>query len=152
MPSVQKSSSLEQVNAETYVFAAVEKQLGISLEKNKVIYLSDNPYMYIRPDFYSEENQVIGEIFAHIGKPKKAQNNKIANDILKMLLFEEKTHKSFRKIIVVCDQQEYMHLQGMSVLAECIRQFHIELMYVELDEETRQRVLLAQKRQVMVNG
>ena len=152
MPHEHKSSSLEQVNAETCVFSAVEKQLGIPLEKNKVIYLSDNPYTYIQPDFYSEENQVIGEIFAHIGKPKKAQNNKIANDILKMLLFEEKTRRTFRKVIVVCDRQEYTHLQGKSVLAECIRQFNVELMYIELDEETRKSVLLAQKRQVMVNG
>ena len=152
MESMHKSNSLEQVNAEMCVFSVVEKRLGISLEKNKVIYLGNNPYTYIQPDFYSDEHQVIGEIFVHIGKPKKAQNNKIANDILKMLLFEEKMHRTFRKVIVVCDQQEYMHLQGMSVLAECIRQFNVELMYVELDEETRRSVLLAQKRQVMVNG
>ena len=147
-----KSSSLEQIQAEQVAFTIVEEKLGISLEKNKIIYLCDNSYTYIQPDFYSDVERVIGEIFVHIGKPKKAQNNKISNDILKMLLLEEKTNKKFRKIIVVCDQQEYTHLRGMSVLAECIRQFGIELMYVELDEDTRQRILSAQKRQEMVNG
>lgn len=63
-------------------------------------------YTYIQPDFYSEEPGIIGEIFAHIGKPKKAQDNKIANDIWKMLLLEKITGKQFRKVIVVCDEAE----------------------------------------------
>ena len=63
---------------------------NINLEKNKKIFLADNAFIYIQPDFYSEEDHVIGEIFAHIGKSKKAQDNKNANDILKMLLLEKK--------------------------------------------------------------
>jgi hypothetical protein len=83
-----KSSSIEQIRAEEKIFALVEKSLNVSLEKNPKLYLANNECTYIQPDFYSAKHCIIGEIFAHIGKPKKAQDNKIANDILKMLLLE----------------------------------------------------------------
>ena len=105
----------------------------------------------MQPDFYSAEDKVVGEIFAHIGKPKKAQGNKIANDILKMLLLEKTTGKQYRKIIVVCDIEEQKSLEGKSVLAESIRQFGIEILYIELDEETQMQILKAQELQKMTN-
>ncbi|MFQ9703194.1 MAG: hypothetical protein ACLR0U_15560 [Enterocloster clostridioformis] len=74
----------------------------------------------------------MGEIFSHIGKPKKAQNNKIANDILKMLLLDRITGKTYRKIIVVCDEIEWKKLNGKSLfLAETIRQFGIETSFAD---------------------
>ena len=82
-----------QMQAEDIIFSKVEEQLGIKLERNPKIYLRDNAFTYMQPDFYSSEQCIIGEIFAHIGKPKKAQDNKIANDILKMLLLERVTGK-----------------------------------------------------------
>ena len=89
----------------------------------------------MQPDFYSEEQLIVGEIFAHVGKPKKAQDNKVANDILKMLLLEKTTGKQYRKIIVVCDASEKKKLEGKSVLAESIRQFGIEILCVEIDTD-----------------
>lgn len=133
------------------IFRNVECILDMKLEKNKKLYLADNAFTYIQPDFYSEENNIIGEIFAHIGKPKKAQDNKIANDILKMLLLEKITGKQFRKIICVCDEAEKHKLQGQSALAESIRQFGIEIMYIELEENMRNQIIEAQERQKMTN-
>ena len=118
MENIHKSSSLEQQEAGNHIFLIVEEILGVKLENNKKIFLADNVFTYIQPDFYSESELVVGEIFAHIGKPKKAQDNKIANDILKMLLLEKITGKQFRKIIVVCDEDEQKKLQGLSALAE----------------------------------
>ncbi|MBQ6845224.1 MAG: hypothetical protein IJO60_11400 [Agathobacter sp.] len=118
MENIHKSSSLEQQEAGNQIFLIVEEILGVKLENNKKIFLADNVFTYIQPDFYSESELVVGEIFAHIGKPKKAQDNKIANDILKMLLLEKITGKQFRKIIVVCDEDEQKKLQGLSALAE----------------------------------
>ena len=129
----------------------MERKLGIRFEKNKKIYLSDNEYTYIQPDFYSELEAIIGEIFVHIGKPKKAQDNKIANDILKMLLLEKIKGRSYRKIIVVCDYEEEKKLRGLSALAESIRQFGVEIIRIDLDDETRNKILCAQKQQRMVN-
>lgn len=152
MGEKHKSSSEEQMIAEQYIFETIEKQLQIELEHNRKIYLADNPFTYIQPDFYSEEYCIVGEIFSHIGKPKKAQNNKIANDIMKMLLLEKITEKTYRKIIVVCDEIELEKLNGKSVLAETIRQFGIEIIYIEIEDEMRNTILEAQERQTMVNA
>lgn len=140
------------MQAEKVLFDKVEDLLKVNLEKNKKIFLADNAFTYIQPDFYSEKAQVIGEIFAHIGKPKKAQDNKITNDILKMLLLEKKTNKQYRKIIVVCDEEEQKKFKGLSALAESIRQFDVEIMYIELDDNTRKQIIEAQKLQRMTNA
>ena len=152
MSEKHKSSSEEQVIAEQYIFEAIEKRLQIKLEHNRKIYLADNPFTYMQPDFYSEGLCIVGEIFSHIGKPKKAQNNKIANDILKMLLLDRITGKTYRKIIVVCDEIEWKKLNGKSVLAEIIGQFGIETIKIEIEDEMRNTILEAQKRQAMVNA
>lgn len=143
---------MEQIRAEEKIFFLVEKSLNISLEKNPKLYLANNEFTYIQPDFYSAEHCIIGEIFAHIGKPKKAQDNKIANDILKMLLLEKSTGKTYRKIIVVCDESEEKKLKGASALSESIRQFGIEILYIQIEDQLRQEILNAQERQKMTNA
>ena len=111
MNEFHKSSSHIQIQAEELIFGEVEKLLDIKLDKNPKIYLADNAFTYIQPDFYSEKENVIGEIFAHIGKPKKAQDNKIANDVLKMLLLEKITgmNRFFEKIVLKkCEKNNIM--------------------------------------------
>ena len=150
MSNIHKSSAIEQMGAEEYVFSVIQSELSVALEKNPKINVVGKTY--IQPDFYSEENRIVGEIFAHIGDLKVGQKHKIAHDILKMLLLEKATGKVFRKMFVICDEKVYNALQGYSALAESFTQFSVELKCVELDEETRQSILLAQKRQVMVNS
>ena len=150
MQSTHKSSSIEQMSAEEYVFSVIQKELCVGLEKNPKINVAGKTY--IQPDFYSEENRIIGEIFAHIGSLKVGQKHKIAHDILKMLLLEKATGETFRKMIVVCDKEVHRALRGYSALAESFTQFGVELRCVELDEGRRREVLAAQKRQVMVNN
>lgn len=152
MINTNKSSSAEQQYAGHIIFNEIERILGVDLLENPKIYLADNLYTYIEPDFYSEESYVIGEIFAHIGKPKKAQDNKIANDILKMLLLEKIKGKKYRKIIVVCDDEQENKLRGLSAIAESIRQFDIELIKVDISEELKEQILQAQYRQKMINA
>lgn len=151
MVNTSKSSSVEQQYAGHVIFAEVEKLLNIKLIENPKIYLADNRYTYMEPDFYSEEHCIVGEIFSHIGKPKKAQDNKIANDILKMLLLDKVKGKKHRKLIVVCDEAEENKLNGLSVLAESIRQFEIEVIKVDIDSDLRNQIADAQKRQKMMN-
>ncbi len=152
MENKSKSSSYEQMQAEKELFNKVREQLQIELLKNAKISLSEDGITYIEPDFYSEEFNVVGEIFAHIGKPKKAQDNKIANDILKMLLLEKVTGRTFRKILVVCDQKQKEKLKGRSALAFSIEAFGIEIMDIGIDDNMRNNILQAQKRQRMINA
>ncbi len=149
MINSQNSNSTEQQMAERILFEKVRQWLNQDIKANEKIPIGAT---FMQPDFYSRENAIIGEIFSHIGKPKKAQDNKIANDILKMLLLEKLEHKTYRKIIVVCDEKERMHLEGSSVLSECIHQFGIEIKLIEIDDDLRNMLISAQRRQQMVNA
>ena len=153
MGNLHQSSSHIQAQAEEVIFSQIEKLFNICFEKTKkyILQITDNAFTYMQPDFYSEEHLIVGEIFAHIGKPKKAQDNKVANDILKMLLLEKTTGKQYRKLIVVCDTSEKKKLEGKSVLAESIRQFGIEILCVEIDSDMKQQIIDAQELQKMTN-
>ncbi len=147
MADIKKSSSLEQQNAELYIADAVEGWLGFPVERNHKITFNDG--VQIIPDLYSESEKVIGEIYAHIGTLKGNQPDKIASDILKMLLHEKVTGTTYRKLIVIVDEMVEKQLTGKSNLAESIRQFGVELMRIDLDADVRDSVIKAQIRQVM---
>ncbi len=143
-----KSNSIEQQITEKIIFEKVKKWMGVELQNNPKIIVGNT---FMQPDFYSESENIIGEIFAHIGKTKKGQDNKIANDILKMLLLEKLKGKTYRKMIVVCDEEEMKKLRGASILAESIRQFGIEVKMIDIEADLRVQLVEAQKRQRMVN-
>ena len=148
-----KSNSDEQQYAENVIFGELEKILGITLTKNPRIYLNENTKVHIQPDFYSEEESIVGEIFSHIGKYKGSQPRKIANDILKMVLLDKVKNKTHKKLFVVCRDEEKNVLENSSSwLSECIRQFDIEVIKVDIPDIIKEQVLAAQKRQIMING
>ena len=144
-----KSSSHEQREIEIYVFKKLEEMLQVSLQSNPKVILTEG--VHIEPDFYSEEEKIVGEIFAHHGKLKVGQSHKVAQDILKMLLLDKMQGVTYRKYLVVCDKEIERALTGKSALAESIRQFDVQLVCIVLPEDLRDKILAAQNRQVMVN-
>lgn len=66
--------------------------------------------------------------------------------MLKMLLLEKVQHKTYQKMIVVCDEEEEKSLKDMSVLAESLRQFGVEVIRIDISEELRNKILAAQAR------
>ena len=56
MSNSQNSNSAEQQYAGLVIFEQVQKELGFVLHESPKLYLSDNKYTYIQPDFYSEEH------------------------------------------------------------------------------------------------
>lgn len=99
-----------------------------------------------------EKDKIIGEIFAPIGFFKVGQKHKISQDILKMLLLEKTRGVKYRKILVVIDNRIEKYLKGKSFIAESIRQFGIEVKKMDILDEAYEKIVCAQKRQVMVNG
>lgn len=144
-----KSSSMEQQRAEEIILEQVCLWLKMDLEHCPKIMVGST---FMQPDFYSREKGVIGEISAHIGRTNKAQDNKIANDLLKMLLLEKLENRRYRKIIVVCDKDVYAKLCGTSILAQCVQEFGVEVKLMEIDGDLRADIVNAQTRQRMVNA
>lgn len=149
MIDTSKSKSDEQQKAEIIIGNRVEKELSCSLKRNEKVVLSEE--IHIVPDLYSEQDRIVGEIFAHIGSIKVGQKHKISQDILKMLLLEKIKGVKYRKMIIIVDEKIEEYLKGKSFMAESIRQFGIEIKKVDLPDETYENIMHAQKRQVMVN-
>lgn len=148
MESGKKSPSDVHREAEQSMFKVIKESLGVELENNAQISVGS---AYIQPDFYSEDDHIIGEIFAHIGKPKAGQDRKVAKDILKMLLLEKETGDAYKKMIVVCDEEQEKKLKGVSWIAECIRQFEIEVEMIDIDPDLRDKLKVQQEQQRKVN-
>lgn len=143
------SDSSVQRTIEKEMFEKLKEMLECEdLRNGPMIAISAENGVYIEPDLFSEEKRIIGEIHAHRGKLKVAQQNKLKGDILKMLLFEHSRKEGpFRKIIAVCDRDELKQLQGKSFLAESIRQFGVELIYIELTDQQDEMLRTAMKNQ-----
>lgn len=55
---------------------------------------------YMQPDFYSKEEGIIGEIFAHIGKPKKGQDKKLQMISLKCFFLKNQRKEYIEKLLL----------------------------------------------------
>lgn len=149
MIDTSKSKSDEQQKSEIIIGDRVEKELSCPLKRNEKVVLSEG--IHIVPDLYSEQDRIVGEIFAHIGSLKVGQQHKISQDILKMLLLEKTKGVKYRKLLVIVDDKIEEYLKGKSFIAESIRQFGIEIKRIDLLDETYNEIVNAQKRQVMTN-
>lgn len=149
MIDTSKSKSDEQQKAEIIIGNRVEKELSCPLKRNERVVFSEG--IHIVPDLYSEKDRIVGEIFAHIGSLKVGQKYKMSQDILKMLLLEQIKGVKYRKVLVIVDDKIEAYLKGKSFIAESIRQFDIEIKKIDLSAKDYEKIMNAQKRQVMVN-
>ena len=146
------SISDAQIEIEGYLFNRFEKDHSLhNIERNREIVLSQDPFVSIKPDIYCEEPRIIGEIHSHLGKLKPAQLHKIATDILKMNLYE-KSAGNCKKYIVVCSEKEKEQLSGNSFVAEAIRQYQVQVVYYELEEDMKIDLEKAMKKQNMLEN
>ncbi len=97
---MKASSSLEQQNIEKY--KTLNKQEGLDLRPTK-LKLDKNTEVWL--DGYDERNSAICEIYAHIGKLKGSQPDKIASDFLKMILVQKCKKISLKKNILLCKRR-----------------------------------------------
>ena len=149
MMDTSKSKSDEQQKAEITIGDRVEEYVACPLKRSERVVLTGG--VHIVPDLYSEKDRIVGEIFAHIGSLKVGQQHKISQDILKMLLLEKTKGVKYRKMLVIVDEKIEEYLKGKSFIAESIRQFGIEIKKIDLSAEEYEKIINAQKRQVMVN-
>jgi hypothetical protein len=143
-----KSSSAEQRVAEKHMIAALNKELDLTLlpQKKEI-----GNGISVKFDGLDQENQTLCEIYARIGKLKGSQPDKVAGDILKMILAEKTLGGHWRKLICFADEGAAQSLKGRSWLAEVVRRFEIEVKVILLPEDVGRSVQAAQERQVMVN-
>ena len=59
METTHKSSSHVQMHAEDILFQKIAALLDISLERTPKIFLADNAFTYMQPDFYSAADCIL---------------------------------------------------------------------------------------------
>ena len=151
LESKKSSRSDVQRSIQEIMFKKIREILGnTDLVCDEKIPIVNVEKTYICPDFYSEEGKVIGEIHAHAGGLKKAQHDKIAGDVLKMLLYEKSRGCEFKKYIAVCCREEYEQLTGASYLAEAMRQFGVSVLLVDIPEDAYRRLQECMKKQNLI--
>ncbi|MEL7654300.1 MAG: hypothetical protein AAGU75_00140 [Bacillota bacterium] len=142
------SSSIVQREAEELTANQYSIETGINFERNKQFRFNSNTADI---DIYSEDHQIIGEIYSHVGKLKSAQADKVKRDILKLLYIDAKTDKTHNKLFIVNNQSTFDCLINNSWLADAINTFGIKPVLVRIPQTMIDKLLAAQKEQDLRN-
>ncbi len=138
------SSSNEQQAAGIALVNALSDHLGIALE-SKVLQLGDDCTIQI--DGYSDEPPVVCEAWAHIGKLRGSQPDKVMADAFKLLFCEKLLRKKFRKILLFADDNAKRYFSGVNWQAKCLREHNIEVIALRLPAALLNKIAKAQERQ-----
>ncbi len=136
--------SKEQREAEVYMISTASQEFGYPLSP-KSFHLPNSARIEV--DGVSEEPAVLCEAWAHIGRVRSAQSDKVMTDALKLVFLEQSAGKKYRKMLLFSDERARVHFSGRSWKAACLRYFGIETGVIQLPDDLRRRVLEAQKRQ-----
>jgi len=138
------SSSDEQQAAGIALVNALSRHLGVPVE-SKVLELGGDCTLQI--DGYSGRPPVICEAWAHIGKLRGSQPDKVMSDAFKLLFCEKLLRRKFRKILVFADEKAKQYFAGTSWLATCLREYGIEIVTLQLHPVLLSKIERAQERQ-----
>ena len=141
------SDSTTQRDVEPVILAVVSTEIGVELGPRRLT-LPSGAWCHV--DGVSADERVLVEVFAHQGKVKGGQRGKIARDTLKLMTLRHHRPEA-RLILALADPALVKSLTAMSWLAEALRTFDVDVLFVEIDADDRAAVAEAQVRQVMVN-
>jgi len=134
----------EQRRAETEMLAVFGAQLGVTLA-GKTYPLPGGATLQI--DGVSERPPILCEACAHQGPPKAGQKRKIIADAFKLVYADQLLGRTFRKFILLADQDAAAPFKGQTWVAAAFEQLGVEVAVVELLAETRTGLRAAQVRQ-----
>lgn len=136
--------SREQRDAEAVMVAGLAERLGVPLAPRRIV-LPDGGRVEI--DAAAEDLSVLCEAWAHQGRPKAAQRNKVLTDAFKLAFVAKTLGTSTRLILLLSDPLAAAPFLGASWGAGALRSFGILVEVVPLPEAVRTGVLNAQTRQ-----
>ena len=138
-------STTQQI-AEGYLISKLAEAKGIKLVKKRFILPNGR---WLELDGYCKSPLILCEAWAHIGAPKVAQKHKVMNDALKMIFLNKIFYKDAKStlILVFADKNAAQHFQGTSWMAQCLKEYNIEIQIVELPRDVKASIQNAQKSQ-----
>jgi hypothetical protein len=109
--------SPEQRAAEGLLITGLSQRLGVPRAKKRIVL----PGGVLEIDGVSESPPIICEAWAHPGRAKTAQRNKLFTDAFKLIYAAQFLPKETRKILVVADPKAVRHLGGKGWMAQALR-------------------------------
>jgi len=142
------SSSTVQKEAEKELLKILGQKLKCVLEPHEIKVCEKSS---VQIDGFSDKGRILCEVYAHIGSLRGGQPDKIAADILKLNLAENRKGGQWRKILLFADDMACKQLKGSSWLAVVCKESQIEIEVAEVSKEIREKITSAQRKQKMVN-
>jgi len=143
------SDSTAQRSAECSLRDLVSVSLNCSLSPQTI---DLGAGIKINVDGINRDSRILCEVYSRIGRLKSAQSDKVAADMVKLMLAEKTLGGSWRKIICLADAEAAKSFQGRTWLGASARAFGFEIHVVDLPLDVRSSLLAAQAKQVMVNA
>ena len=147
--TVRKNSRSDvQMSIEEDVIKGFEQKMNLhDLKCEAYLPFPGDASAKIRPDIYSEEHRIIGEVYSHLGKLKSAQMHKVQADILKMILYKDDSGIDFHMYYLVCDDGAADSIRNNSVIKIALRREDFTLVVVPIDDEQRALLSSTMKKQ-----
>lgn len=148
----EPGSSHEQREAETVMVRLLSDRVGADLRPTRLD-LPGGGWVVVdayNPTARGVDGYYIGiacEAWAHVGDAKPAQRNKVAADILKLMLVRSLVGERLRLILLFGDEAAAKFLRGNSWRAAAVHSLDIEIEVVTLPPDIRNKVINAQRRQ-----
>jgi len=136
--------SSEQQQVEEWLVSQLSDEIGVPLKKQRMYPVGRS---WLEVDGYHENPLVLCEAWAHIGRPKSAQKNKVMADALKLLYIKKYQAKEGRYILLFGNEQAASHFLCNSWNAKCLEHNGIEVKVIKFPKEIENRVYQAQLRQ-----
>lgn len=141
----EAGDSTEQRSAEPEILRLVGELNGATLNKRR-IELPEGGWLEV--DGASDSPAILCEAWAHQGKAKSAQKNKVMTDALKLLYARSLLHgDSARMILAFADDAAAAHFRGESWMARALEALGVETVVVDLPAKSRETIRAAQRRQ-----
>jgi hypothetical protein len=146
-----KSNSNAQKNAENEMRSKFSKKIGVEIKPSSdsslKISILNNP---IELDGVSDDGSVLVEIFARIGSTSSSRDDKVMSDALKLSLAGKQLNfEECDKYLVFADKDFANNFRPKTKnwRAAAIHELGIIIDVIDLDPETREQVIKAQKEQ-----
>lgn len=140
------SNSRIQSEAEKVILKAAGKKLGVSLRQAVRLPLEGAAVIL---DGATEDESVLVEVYARVGKLRGGQPNKVLADATKLLALKRKRSKA-RVILAFADQAAADSIVGWR--RAVLESNKVERLVVKLGPKDRKLIEEAQERQRMINA
>jgi hypothetical protein len=124
--------------------ALLADRLGVELVSRRID-LGDGSRVEL--DAASDDLTVLCEAWAHQGRPKPAQKNKVITDAFKLAFVGRVVGGKPRLVLLLSDEAAAAPFRGRSWHAAALKEFGIEIAVVQLPEAVRAAIRTAQDRQ-----